>query len=132
MSFSWRVDETSYECRFVKLIRPTLGFKSMRSARATIAGFELMPFRKGQFRFWIEAVGGGTEVRFINRLFGLTPDLPEPWGTDSPHRSFCNRAPLQLQHAQLRGRATRRGKAANLPPPGRQHPMTRSFTQREQ
>jgi hypothetical protein len=26
---------------------------------------------KGQFRFWIEAIGGGTEVRFINRLFGL-------------------------------------------------------------
>jgi transposase, IS6 family len=55
-----------------RLIRPTLGFKSMRSARATIAGFELMRmFRKGQFRFWIEAIGGGTEVRFINRLFGL-------------------------------------------------------------
>ena len=46
--------------------------KLMRSARATIAGFELMRmFRKGQFRFWIEAIGGGTEVRFINRLFGL-------------------------------------------------------------
>jgi hypothetical protein len=43
-----------------------------RSARATISGFELMRmFRKGQFRFWIEAIGGGTEVRFINRLFGL-------------------------------------------------------------
>ncbi len=55
-----------------RLIRPTLGFKSMRSARATIAGLELMRmFRKGQFRFWIEAIGGGTEVRFINRLFGL-------------------------------------------------------------
>jgi hypothetical protein len=22
-------------------------------------------------QFWIEAIGGGTEVRFINRLFGL-------------------------------------------------------------
>ncbi|MBV8675120.1 MAG: IS6 family transposase [Acidobacteriaceae bacterium] len=53
-------------------IRPTLGFKSMRSARATITGFEIMRmFRKGQFRFWIECVGGGTEVRFIARLFGL-------------------------------------------------------------
>ena len=28
-------------------------------------------FRKGQFSLWIEAVGGGTELRFINRLFGL-------------------------------------------------------------
>jgi transposase, IS6 family len=44
----------------------------MRSARATVAGFEVMRMlRKGQFRFWIDAIGGGTEVRFINRLFGL-------------------------------------------------------------
>jgi hypothetical protein len=33
--------------------------KVMRSARATIAGFEMMPmFWKGRFRFWIEAIGG--------------------------------------------------------------------------
>jgi transposase, IS6 family len=55
-----------------RLIRPTLGFKSMRTARATIKGFEVMRmFKKGQFRLWIEAVGGGTEVRFINRLFSV-------------------------------------------------------------
>jgi transposase, IS6 family len=48
-------------------------FKSIPSARATIAGFEMMRmFRKGQFRFWIEAISGrGRGVRFINRLFGL-------------------------------------------------------------
>ena len=28
-------------------------------------------FKKGQFRFWIEAVGATTEVSFINLLFGL-------------------------------------------------------------
>ena len=28
-------------------------------------------FKKGQFTTWIDAVGGGTEVRFVNRLFGL-------------------------------------------------------------
>jgi transposase, IS6 family len=62
-----------------RLIRPTLGFQSMRTARATIKGFEVMRmFKKGQFRSWIEAVGGGseavgggTEARFIDRLFGL-------------------------------------------------------------
>ena len=55
-----------------RLIRPTLGFQSMRTARATIKGFEVMRMvKKGQFRLWIEAVGGGTEVAFINRLFGL-------------------------------------------------------------
>ena len=55
-----------------RLIRPTLGFQSMRTARVTIKGFEVMRmFKKGQFRLWIEAVGGGTEGRFVNRLFGL-------------------------------------------------------------
>jgi hypothetical protein len=28
-------------------------------------------FKRGQFTPWIEATGGGTEARFINRLFGL-------------------------------------------------------------
>jgi transposase len=52
--------------------RPTLGFPSMRTARATLKGFEVMRmFKKGQFRLWIEAAGGGTEVSFINRLFGI-------------------------------------------------------------
>ena len=55
-----------------RLIRPTLGVQAMRTARATIKGFEAMRMvKKGQFRLWIEAVGGGTEVAFINRLFGL-------------------------------------------------------------
>ena len=44
----------------------------MKTARATIRGFEVMRMvKKGQFRLWIEAVGGGTEVAFISRLFGL-------------------------------------------------------------
>jgi transposase, IS6 family len=54
------------------LIRPTLGFQSMRTARATITGFKVMRmFAKGQFSLWIKAVGGGGEVSFVNRLFGL-------------------------------------------------------------
>ncbi len=44
----------------------------MRTARATIKGFEVMRMvKKGQFSSWIEAVAGGAEARFINRLFGL-------------------------------------------------------------
>jgi transposase-like protein len=55
-----------------RLIRPILGFQSVRTARATLKGFEVMRmFRKGQFSFWIEAVGGGTEASFVNRLFGI-------------------------------------------------------------
>ena len=55
-----------------RLIQPTLGFQSMKTAYATIKGFEVMRmFKKGQFAAWIDAIGGGTEARFINRLFGL-------------------------------------------------------------
>jgi DDE domain len=55
-----------------RLIKPTLGFESMKTAYATIKGFEVMRmFKKGQFKLWIEAVGGGTEASFVNRLFGV-------------------------------------------------------------
>jgi transposase-like protein len=55
-----------------RLIQPTLGFQSMKTAYATIKGFEVMRmFKKGQFTAWIDAIGGGTEAHFINRLFGL-------------------------------------------------------------
>jgi hypothetical protein len=49
-----------------------LGFQSMRTARATIKGCEVMRmFKKGQFRLGIKAVGGGTEAHFTNRLFSI-------------------------------------------------------------
>ena len=55
-----------------RLIKPTLGFQSMKTAYATIKGFEVMRmFKKGQFTPWIDAICGGTEARFIHRLFGL-------------------------------------------------------------
>jgi transposase, IS6 family len=48
------------------------GFQSMKTAYATIKGFEVMRmFKKGQFTAWIEAVGGRTKVSFVNRLFGI-------------------------------------------------------------
>ena len=28
-------------------------------------------FKKGQFTPWIDALGGGTEASFVNRLFGI-------------------------------------------------------------
>ena len=28
-------------------------------------------FKKGQFTAWIDALGGGSETSFVNRLFGL-------------------------------------------------------------
>jgi transposase-like protein len=55
-----------------RLIKPTLGFQSMRTAYATIKGFEVMRmFPKRQFDFWIDAVGGRTEACFVNRLFSV-------------------------------------------------------------
>ena len=49
-----------------------LGFKPMNTAYATIKGLEVMRlFKKGQFAAWIEAIGDGTEARFIHQLFGL-------------------------------------------------------------
>jgi transposase-like protein len=55
-----------------RLIKPTLGFQLVKTAYATIKGFEVTRmFRKGQFKLWIEAVGGETEASFVNRLFGV-------------------------------------------------------------
>ncbi len=49
-----------------RLIRPTLGFKSMKTAYATLKGFELMHmFKKGQFKFWQFDQGIAGEIRLI-------------------------------------------------------------------
>ena len=54
------------------LINPTLGFQSLRTAYATIKGFEDMrTFRKQQDKGWgLEHPVGG-EVRLIHETFGL-------------------------------------------------------------
>ncbi|MGQ3890111.1 IS6 family transposase [Legionella sp. CNM-1927-20] len=53
-----------------RLINPTLGFQSMRTAYATIKGLEIMRmFRKRQFNVWLG--GTRTEVSFINEQFGV-------------------------------------------------------------
>lgn len=55
-----------------RLIKPTLGFKSMKTAYATIKGFELMRmFKKGQLRAWYYGQGLMGEVRLIERQFGI-------------------------------------------------------------
>lgn len=55
-----------------RLIKPTLGFKSMKTAYATIKGFETMlALKKGQGRGWQFEDGVLGEVRFIERRFGL-------------------------------------------------------------
>ncbi|MEL6256731.1 MAG: IS6 family transposase [Bacteroidota bacterium] len=55
-----------------RLIKPTLGFKSMKTAYATIKGFEVMRmFKKDQFKFWMygrESMLMG-EISLIDRQF---------------------------------------------------------------
>jgi transposase-like protein len=58
-----------------RLINPTLGFQSLRTAYTTIKGVEVMrTFRKQQYKGWVlveHPVGG--EARLINEIFGLDP-----------------------------------------------------------
>lgn len=49
-----------------RLIKPTLGFQSMKTAYATIKGFELMRmFKKGRFELWKYGQGIQGEIRII-------------------------------------------------------------------
>ncbi len=53
-------------------IHPARGFKSMKTAYATIKGFEVMRmFRKGQMRAWQLLPGVKGEVYLIEKQFGL-------------------------------------------------------------
>lgn len=49
-----------------RLIKPTLGFKSMKTAYSTIKGFEVMRmFKKGRFELWKYGQGIHGEIRII-------------------------------------------------------------------
>jgi len=55
-----------------RLIKPTLGFKSMKTAYATLKGFEVMhALKKGQAKIWQYQDGIIGEVRLIERNFGI-------------------------------------------------------------
>lgn len=55
-----------------RLIKPTLGFKSMKTAYATIKGFEVMRmFKKGQMNRWMCNPGITGEIRLIERQFNF-------------------------------------------------------------
>ena len=50
------------------IIKPVRGFQSMKTAYATIKGFEVMRmFKKKQFDYWM--YGNRNQVSFINQLF---------------------------------------------------------------
>ena len=57
-----------------RVIKPTLGFKSMKTAYATLKGFEVMRmFRKGQFDPWLKERNVRGEIRLINEAFNIYP-----------------------------------------------------------
>ena len=62
------------------LIRPVRGFKTMKTAYATIKGFEVMrALRKGQAGMFALQGGIVGEARIVERAFGLGPcDAPTP------------------------------------------------------
>ena len=85
-----------------QLIRPVRGFKTLRTAYATIEGFEVMrALRKGQARVF--ALQGGTvgEARIVERAFGvgscvLTEAIEWPQGRLAS-------AEAQVEHVLLPG-----------------------------
>ncbi len=51
-------------------IRPVRGFKSRKDGAQCHSRFEVMRmFRKGQFRSMVDSLAGGSEARYIGRLF---------------------------------------------------------------
>ena len=53
-----------------QMIRPTRGFQTLKTAYATIKGFEIMPMIRRN-HCMLREPGAAGEVRFINKLFGL-------------------------------------------------------------
>ena len=57
-----------------QLIRPVRGFKTLKTAYATIKGFEVMrALRKGQARMFAIQDGVVGETRIVERAFGVGP-----------------------------------------------------------
>lgn len=93
-----------------RLIKPTLGFKSMKTAYATLKGFEVMnALRKGQAAPWRYEDGVMGEVRLINRQFGIYSVWR--WG----QQGFCNPCP-NLQQRPCRHPGASRGPSRCKPP----------------
>lgn len=66
----------AFHGKLKRLIKPTLGFKTLRTAYATIKGFEVMrAFRKYQARPWCLQPGAHGEIRLLKRAFNLGPGV---------------------------------------------------------
>ena len=87
-----------------RLIQPPLGFQSMKTAYATIKGFEVMRmFKKGQFTAWIDALGCscGTRERrqpqvlrqrvSVDDVVRSRRATPARQRSPQPHRQYARR-----------------------------------------
>ncbi len=55
-----------------RLIKPTLGFKSLKTAYAPLKGFEVMRmFKKAQMDLWEYGQGLKGEIRLVNQQFNV-------------------------------------------------------------
>ena len=74
-SRSWRINAVEADHGKLKLpIRPARGFKTLKTAYATIKGFEVMrALRKGQAGMFALQDGIVGEARIVERAFGLGP-----------------------------------------------------------
>ena len=78
-----------------RLIKPMLGFQSMKTAYATIKGFEVMRmFRKGQFKLWIERGRRDRGVLRQPAVRHLCLKTEPGVGGRSPYHNLCNGAGL--------------------------------------
>ena len=76
-----------------RLIKPTLGFKSMKTAYATIKGFEAMrALRKQASAFQLQPSIRG-EVRLVERAFGIGPEMMSE--SMSPHGAELEQIAIQ-------------------------------------
>jgi hypothetical protein len=67
-----------------RLINPLRGFQ-LKTAYATIKGFEIMHVQEGQFNIWM--YDARIEVSFINEQFGLVEICPKLNEFNSTHPS---------------------------------------------
>ncbi len=83
----------AYHGALKRMIRPTRGFQRMKTAFATIKGFEVMRMiRRGHCV--LTQPGATGEIRLVTQLFGLAASRKLPGGFAMPLPSNCNGAVL--------------------------------------
>ncbi|WP_153003837.1 DDE-type integrase/transposase/recombinase [Aureimonas ureilytica] len=119
-------------------IRPVRGFESRKTAHNAIRGFEVMRmFRKGQFRSMVDSLAGGSEARYIGRLFqvfiawrkNVTGSLRPNWLFATEPGKVLGR-PRSLTDAQKQVVREKLGEGASVSKLSRDYGVSRQTIQR--